>query len=218
MCNNDAYAHLLHTCCLDIIDIHIVDIKIIQKMKNSFSGKILGYLLIAGMVSIAATSPFFLTRLARTILKDSKYKSKYNYDKFRSAFYYLKKKGLIEIYKDDFDIKIIPTERGIRAMKRHQILGLNIEQPKKWDGKIRIVAFDIPDKQRIQRNAFRRKLKELGFYSSQKSVWLHPFECEKQIQILKDFFALNDKQVYFFIAEKINDLQLLEKIKKVYKI
>ena len=188
------------------------------KMNKDFSRKILGYLIIAGMISVAATSPFFLTRLAKEIFKESKYKHKNDYPKFRSAFYYLKKKGLIKIQESKFDIKIIPTEKGVRAIKKYQILSLKIDEPKKWDGKIRIVAFDIPNKQRIKRNAFRYKLKELGFYSSQKSVWLHPFNCEKQVQILKDFFGLDDKQVYFFTAEKIGDQKLLENIKRVYKI
>ena len=103
-------------------------------------------------------------------------------------------------------------------MKRYQVLDLKIERPKKWDGKIRIVAFDIPNAQRTKRNAFRRKLKELGFYSSQKSVWLHPFECKNEIKILQDFFGLNNKQIHFFTAEKIEDKFLFEKITAVYKI
>src|SRR3989339_1009556 len=185
-------------------------------MKADTSRKILGCLILAGVITIAATSPFFLTRLAKVLLKDSKCRSN-NRQKFDNAFYYLKKKGLIIVEKNQHDIVIMPTEKGIKAMKRHQVLGLKIEKPRKWDGKIRVVAFDIPNTHKVKRNAFRRKLKELRFYSSQKSVWLHPFECRKEIKILKDFFGLNNKQVHFFTAEKIEDGQLLEKIKKVYK-
>lgn len=187
-------------------------------MKADISSKILGYLIIAGAVSIAATSPFFLTRLIKIIFKESKHKHKNDYKKFRSAFYYLKSRGLIVIEKDQHDIVITPTEKGIKIMKRYQILALKIERPQKWDGKVRIVAFDIPNVHRTKRNAFRRKLKELGFYSSQKSVWLHPFECRNEIRILKDFFGLNNKQIHFFTAEKIEDEQLLKKIKEAYKI
>ena len=187
-------------------------------MKSDFSRKILAYLVLAGMVSIAATSPFFLTRLAKIVTRELRYKNKSDYKKFRSAFYYLKKKRFIDIEEKGFDIKIIPTEKGIKMMKRYKVLELKINKPKKWDGKIRIVAFDIPDKQRAKRNAFRYKLKELGFYSSQKSVWLHPFECKNEIKILKDFFGLNNKQIQFFTAERIEDEFLLERIKKAYNI
>ena len=186
-------------------------------MRADISRKILGYLILAGMISIAATSPYFLYRLAKLIAKDLEYKAK-NKQKFNSAFYYLKKKGFITVEKNKHDIIISPTEKGTKMMKRYQILDLKIKRPKKWDGKIRVVAFDIPDARKIQRNAFRRKLKELGFYSSQKSVWLHPFECGNEIKVLKDFFGLNDKQIQFFTAERIRDEVLLGKIKTVYKI
>lgn len=185
-------------------------------MKPDISKKILTYLIIAGAISIAATSPYFLTRLIKLISKEQKHKK--DYQKFRGAFYYLKSKGLITVEKNKHDIVIYPTDKGAKLMKKYQILEMEIDRPKRWDGKIRVVAFDIPNAQRMKRNAFRYKLKELGFYSSQKSVWLHPFDCRKEIQILKEFFGLNNKQVYFFIAEKIEDTQLLEKIKRVYKI
>lgn len=190
---------------------------IIKLMKADASRKILGYLVLAGAVSVAATSPFFLYKLAKLVVKDLEYKSKYG-KKLDNAFYYLKKKGYIIVEKDGHDITVAPTQKGAKMMKRYQILELKVEEPKKWDGKIRVVAFDIPDTQRIKRNAFRRKLKELGFYSSQKSVWLHPFNCRKQIQILKDFFGFDDKQIHFFTAERIEDERLLKRIKDVYKI
>lgn len=185
-------------------------------MKADVSKKILECLIWAGVITIAATSPFFLTRLAKIILKEQKYKN--SNERFKRSFYYLKKKGLIIVEKDQHDIVITPTEKGIKLMKRYQILELKIERPKKWDGKIRVVTFDIPNIHQTKRNAFRRKLKELGFYSSQKSVWLHPFECKNEIKILKDFFSLNNKQIHFFTAEKIEDEQLSAKIKTAYKI
>lgn len=41
-----------------------------------------------------------------------------------------------------------------------------------WDGKWRIVIFDIPEQKRIVRNLFRRNLKKWGFKYLQKSVWV----------------------------------------------
>ncbi|MBI2593531.1 hypothetical protein HYW44_02730 [Candidatus Daviesbacteria bacterium] len=40
-----------------------------------------------------------------------------------------------------------------------------------WDGKWRIIIFDIPEKQRKIRRILRGKLKEWGFKPWQKSVW-----------------------------------------------
>lgn len=41
-----------------------------------------------------------------------------------------------------------------------------------WDGKWRIVIFDIPENKRRVRDLFRRRLKEWGFKNWQQSVWI----------------------------------------------
>jgi len=41
-----------------------------------------------------------------------------------------------------------------------------------WDGKYRIVIWDIPENKRRFRDLLRRRLKEWGFKSWQKSVWV----------------------------------------------
>ncbi|KKP31830.1 MAG: hypothetical protein A2312_01105 [Candidatus Staskawiczbacteria bacterium RIFOXYB2_FULL_32_9] len=186
-------------------------------MKSKLTIKIIEYLFLFGVISIVATSPYFLYNLMKLMLKSSSY-SKDEINKFRNAFNYAKKNGLILIEKDGYDVKITITEKGEARMKKFRIANLNINKPKVWDKKIRVVIFDIPNSQRIKRNAFRGKLKELGFYSTQKSVWLHPYECKDQIKILMDFFGLTNKQIQIFVADKIEDDILLEKIKSVYKI
>lgn len=45
----------------------------------------------------------------------------------------------------------------------------------KWDGRWRILIFDIPEDQRRKRDTLRQKLGELNFYQLQKSVWITPF-------------------------------------------
>ena len=178
---------------------------------------ILECLLLLGVVSVAATSPYFFYRLMRILFKSYNCDKIYK-NKFRSAFYYAKKNGFIAIEKNDHDIKIFITARGKEWMNKYKIVNLEITKPKKWDGKFRSIAFDIPNSQRIKRNAFRGKLKELGFYSTQKSVWLHPYNCQEEIKILMNFFGLTNKQIQIFVAEKIDDDILLEKIRNIYKI
>lgn len=46
------------------------------------------------------------------------------------------------------------------------------EKEAEWDGKFRVVIWDIPEKNRRVRNLFRRKLKEWDFIILQKSVWV----------------------------------------------
>lgn len=51
----------------------------------------------------------------------------------------------------------------------------------KWDGKWRIVIFDIPGCMNRQRHAFRSKIKALGFHMIQRSVFAIPYPCEQEI-------------------------------------
>jgi DNA-binding transcriptional regulator PaaX len=74
-----------------------------------------------------------------------------------------------------------------------------------------VVIFDIPHCDRVKRNAFRWKLKELRFYSLQKSVWVCPFDCKDEINLLREFFSLNDKQIQVPLAKKIKKDWFLKK-------
>lgn len=77
----------------------------------------------------------------------------------------LRESGLIEQVKlkDDIIIKLTVQGRGLIADKFEE---------KDWDGKWRVVIFDIPEEKRIIRNLFRRNLKKWGFKHLQKSVWI----------------------------------------------
>jgi len=86
-----------------------------------------------------------------------------------------------------------------------QIDSLEIKKPKKWDGKWRIVVFDIIEMKKIHREAFRGKLKELGFRPLQKSVWIHPFNCKDEINLLRKFFGLTEADLRLIIAERLGD-------------
>ncbi|MFH1462747.1 MAG: hypothetical protein ABIG08_03590 [bacterium] len=186
--------------------------KKITKIKtNYYSKEILKYLLLAGTIYIAAASPYFIINLIKNINKFKSHKKK----PLGSAFDYLKRKGLIEIQKDGHDLCIILTEEGKKRAGKYQIDDLEIARPKKWDRKWRVIIFDIPHLKNAQRNAFRRKLKELGFCSLQKSVWLHPFDCKGEIEILRDFFGLNKNQIQILLVERIENEKTIKSFFKL---
>ena len=81
---------------------------------------------------------------------------------------------------------------------------LEITKQKVWDKKWRIVAFDIPEKKKNGRDALRQKLQELNFYQLQKSVFVCPYPCEKEVHFLSEFFDIGDF-VNIIIADNIYD-------------
>jgi len=100
------------------------------------------------------------------------------------------------------------TENGKRKIKEFRFADMEIPIPKKWDGKWRIVIFDIPNKRNAGREALRGKIKELDFYQLQKSVWAFPYPCEKEIEFITKLFHLYP-YVQIIEATKIkNDAKL----------
>ena len=65
--------------------------------------------------------------------------------------------------------------------------------------------FDIAQTKKLSREALRGKLKEIGFRPFQKSIWIHPFNCEAEIELLRNFFNLSDKELRLIIAENIGE-------------
>jgi DNA-binding transcriptional regulator PaaX len=178
-----------------------------RKPKSEIVKDILRYLLVAGMIYVAASSPYFTIRLLREIKKWKKYPRK----KLSSAFYRLKKQGCLKIEMKNRQIYISLTEKGRKKAGWLQIDALKIKKSKKWDGKWRIVIFDISQLKKFYREAFRGKLKELGFYPLQKSVWVIPYPCQDEIELLKDFFGLTEKEVRVIVAENIGKDDQLKK-------
>jgi DNA-binding transcriptional regulator PaaX len=77
------------------------------------------------------------------------------------------------------------------------------------------VIFDISQLKKFHREAFRGKLKQLGFYPLQKSVWVHAFDCQAEVELLREFFGLTEKEIRLIIAEKIENDQ---ELKKTFKL
>jgi DNA-binding transcriptional regulator PaaX len=105
-------------------------------------------------------------------------------------------------------IKIILTEKGKIKALSYQIFEIEIKNPVAWDRKWRMVIFDIPEVQKRKREIFRMHLRNLHFFELQKSVFVHPFDCQKEIEYIIEYYQLR-KYVRFIIAESIdNELHL----------
>lgn len=122
-------------------------------------------------------------------------------EKVRNVLSRLKEKGLVSI---DADGKIRLTRKGERLLESYR----SPVRPKSWDGRWRVVMFDIPERKRPSRVRLKQALTEIGFYRLQDSVWIHPFDCEEIVSLLKADFHLG-VEVQYMVAESIeNDRHL----------
>jgi DNA-binding transcriptional regulator PaaX len=141
--------------------------------------------------------------------------SNYSDKKIRNAFYALKRRKFIKIIKNKKGkITVKLTNKGKKRVREFVVGDLMIIKQIGWDKKWRVLIFDIPIKKNWAREALRKKIKELGFYQFQGSVWFFPFPCEDEILTIAEFFGVSE---YIEIITAENVLHEKE-LKKYFKL
>lgn len=179
-----------------------------MKTKREITKTILKGILLSGRIAIAYTSPYFVPAVIPQIIRYAKYKKKQKEiekRKFYNAFYKLKAKGFVKIQQEGKQIYVSLTKEGKKWAGKYQIDDLKIKKPWRWNKKWHLLIFDIPDKHKIKREALRGKLKELGLFQLQKSVWICPYEFKKEIEVLRSFFGLTPAEMNIVIAHEIEN-------------
>jgi DNA-binding transcriptional regulator PaaX len=160
--------------------------------------------LLGGLALGCATSPRQYFKTFRMIRREW---SKIDQRNFNRSIGRLSKEKLVEeeILSDgSFRLKL--TKEGKKQAKIMSLFGssINFKKPKKWDGKWRIVMFDIPEKDRVFRSILRTHLYELKFLKLQHSVFISPYPYEKPILELVNFYAAN-RYVRVITAVKVDN-------------
>lgn len=103
----------------------------------------------------------------------------------------LEKQEMISIKEDNNKIKIEITEKGKRRLLEYDFENI-VRKSKKRDGKWRIIVFDIPEKKKKSRDAFRRKLLQLDCIRLQDSVFISAFPCKDEVDFLSNYLEISD--------------------------
>ena len=94
------------------------------------------------------------------------------------------------------------TNLGRRELALEQAKVALTAQKKRWDGRWRMVVFDIPERRRKVRGRLREVMQEVGFVRMQDSVWVYPYDCEDFIALLKTELKIG-KDALYAIADAI---------------
>ena len=123
----------------------------------------------------------------------------------------LYRRGFVEIkYKNGSPVVKI-SEKGKMEILEYDLDRMTIAKPKVWDGKWRIVMFDISEKYRKTRDVVRNKLQELGFYPFQESVFIYPYPCEKEIKYIREVLSV-PHAIKWIRADRVENEQELRRI------
>lgn len=100
----------------------------------------------------------------------------------------LKRRGLIIVNKNENSFQFNLTPAGLKKLQQVNIEELTIKKQKKWDKHWRIVTFDVPVRYSKQRMYFTKRLKILGFFMLQKSIWVHPYPCFDELELTAEHY------------------------------
>jgi len=133
-------------------------------------------------------------------------KAKIPKHKIRRALRVLEKKNILYLEKEEDRVYVhIKDKKNVIIQKYSLKAFLDFKRKtKKWEGKWFLVIFDVPEEQKNKRDYMRRFLIDLGFYPYQKSVYIFPYECEKEVKLIKEIVE-GTHYMKYIIAEKIED-------------
>lgn len=140
--------------------------------------EIIKTLALVGVFAIAAGSPYFWIRLSRNLQRRNKYlKNNYKEAHISKTLGRLNRTRMVVLKEKDGKFIVELSEKGKKKIQQIAIDDLKNRKSKQWDGFWRVVIFDIPERQKHGRAALRGKMKDLGSYQLQKSVWVFPYDC-----------------------------------------
>lgn len=116
----------------------------------------------------------------------------------------LKKQKYVQVIEKEGKTTVIITKKGMVRALSYKLDDLELNKPKKWDGKWRVVIFDIPDKYKKMRDIFRMRLKQLGLCKMQESVYVSPYGCFNEIEFLRELYGIAI-DIKYLMVEKMED-------------
>lgn len=151
---------------------------------------------VVGIIAMGMVAPQALGRLGR-----KKYPRQRLFQT-RSRVVALIRSGYLKVERRDGAGYLRLTEKGEQFAALMREGALAPKKPRRWDGKWRLLIFDIPERRRGIRVHIRRTLATLGFVRLQDSVWAYPYDCEDFIVLLKAECKIG-KDVLYIIADQI---------------
>jgi len=170
--------------------------------------RVLLYLGAGASIAASLLSPRFGTTMAKEILREMN-KNNTNWKSFNTSYLKqtlrrLEKQNVIETKIIDDNKVFCITRQGKTKLLNFALDDLKISQPKKWDGKWRVILYDIAVGRKHEQEAMRRMLKKLGFYQVQKSVYIIPYPCFDEIEYLRLYFDIR-AEIKYCLVERIED-------------
>ena len=155
----------------------------------------------AGVISIALMAPN-MTRLLKELDRPAKSRTQL-YRRIRQGINRLEQDGLVNVSGEHGNRKVKITEKGVKVLEKIEFGEYVIQEPTFWDGKWRVLIFDVAERRRRIRNQLRRLLDGVGFARIQDSVWVYPYPCDDFVSLVRVHLKSGIGEMRVFVAEAL---------------
>ena len=160
---------------------------------------ILGTLAVTGVLAVALVAPNAV-RLFDYLNPISRRKSIRFNQRITQALLRLERRGLVHITGEGRKREIHLTEQGEKLINDLYTGAYVIPLPVRWDGKWRLVMFDVPEKRKKVRDTLRMLLRSAGFVFFQDSVWIQPYPCDDLVTLLRSHLGSGEGEIRYLTA------------------
>jgi len=176
--------------------------------------EIIGLTLASGGNPLRPIIPLAIKEIIKTLKEVKNLKVKE--EQIKNSLENLERKEIIDLEEKNSQVFVRLKDKNNLTVIKYSIKALlDFKKKKKnWNGKWFLVFFDVPEIQRNKRDYLRDYLQKIGFYRYQQSIYIFPYECEKEILLIKKIVE-GAKYIQYIIAEKIEDE---ERIKMFFKL
>ena len=172
-------------------------------LRKKSLARIVLFMAITGPVLLSSLFAPNAIQILKPLIKWRKNWDKIDRRRMHEAIKRLNQKRLIELVEKSGGLHIKITTGGKRLIRSFDYDNLILPKPKKWDKKWRLVIFDIPNVKNKERRALSKKLKDIGFYPLQESVFIYPYDCRDEIDFICEFLLINH-HINYCIVESLD--------------
>ena len=109
---------------------------------------------------------------------------KFNTWRLKQVLKRMHQQKLVDIVEQNDGYLVKISDNGKKKLLKFNLDEMELKN-KKWDGKWRIIIYDIYTSKKQEAELFRKTLKRLKFLKLQRSVYLTPFRCYDEIEYLR---------------------------------
>lgn len=185
-----------------------------EKRKYATREEVLDLIAKGGTIAIVAmVTPFAISAVIPDLALElaDKVWQKYDQRRLKRTVKEMIQRELLAYNEADKETALVVTNKGKKTLLKYNIKRMELEKPKTWDGKWRVVIFDVMEGKKSLREALRNKMKQLGFYQLQKSVYVTPYPCDKEISFIREYYLIGSEVSYFLATELEQEGELVKK-------